>query len=460
MSKRACRTPSAAAANKELCVITTVDSDFEFRIYYPKPKKGAPPKPNVVGTLLSEKDNLYVKQIAISFDPPIPEHVAALTRVEILHPRQTTIVFCMFPDNEGKKHVIDPQHMYMLFETHQLKLEEAPHDDDESIIVSSYSKMYILLENDLFNNKYELIKDLSHSFFPTLLGKRYVDLPFYPPDDPALVVKDIPQRTALWFKQRASSEMTGTRAYQYLGYYSDELLGRPKPPPINPLDLRMGTISEPIVIMNYLLHYTDNRKVFETGWVSFVGRPGWGASPDGIIELSNGQRGALEIKTSASNLNMEPYYIPQVYMEMLSLNVQWCHLIKYMRKSKDGAIEHHFRRYQIVRHKPTEQLLLGLWDNALKNKDKLGDVLASEPYVKVRRYMTALCDKFPYEDLQPNTDAIEKYNNFRYGTGVEAKRALLIRSIRDRSTSGEDVMSREMIQAQMESYRELMKLIM
>lgn len=216
-------------------------------------------------------------------------------------------------------------------------------------------------------------------------------------------------------------------------------------------------MSEPIPIMMYLHHFPD-RTIEEVGWVNIAGKPGWGASPDGVIVLADGSRGALEIKTASDgDLSLKPHYIPQAFMEMMALDVKWCDLIKYGKQvHDDGTIVHRFMRYHIVRHKPTEQYLVGLISNAIKNKDRLGEVLASSDYVKARRFLQDLCDNVVFRaELKVNEDAIDAFMEFRYGP-EQSKRVRLINSIKER-TNDHFPMTRETIQAQMEAYKELLR---
>jgi hypothetical protein len=151
---------------------------------------------------------------------------------------------------------------------------------------------------------------------------------------------------------------------------------------------------------------------------------GWGASPDGLIvdphmtwdqvpaDISkhyteaerasfNITRGACEFKTSRTKLSMEAYFYPQVYLEMIVLNVVWCDLIRYRPgynysdEHKTWVHEDTAHVYRIYRHRPTEDLLLQLWKYAFSNVSKLQDIIVEDSFVQLRAFFTTLANQIP-----------------------------------------------------------------
>jgi hypothetical protein len=194
--------------------------------------------------------------------------------------------------------------------------------------------------------------------------------------------RKIPQRSGPWHRLR-STKFSGTKAYMAIGYFAD------KKQPMNAFQkraMRNGVMAEPYAVLSYLEHF-DRAVYYEVGFSCAPSPPypsNWGASPDGYIEnpeMSWDQlpedvarhlnpdewdvrRGCIEIKTTTSqNLNLEPYYLPQVYMEMISLGVLWCDVIRYRVgvRSDRVAMGDTANVFRVFRHKPTEDKLVELW---------------------------------------------------------------------------------------------------
>jgi hypothetical protein len=286
--------------------------------------------------------------------------------------------------------------------------------------------LYLIIANNMVASPAQgVVEDLvletqvdTKRFCNSLLKNVHV-LPWFPPDvDPAhygirIDTRKIPQRTPLWFKLRGT--VTGSKAYALLGYFV--------PPPPAPYNfykgssssfsafarsaMRLGTVSEDAAMIAYL-HAFPDRSFYELGWCPLPAPAplGWGASPDGLLEdpsmiswdmvpadvashYSEEERvanpgglakGACEFKTSRTKTCMEAYFYPQVYMEMMALNVYWCDLVRY----RPGA---EARVYRIYRHKPTEELLMRLWKRAIDNATRLQEIVydgSGGEYTRVR----------------------------------------------------------------------------
>jgi hypothetical protein len=161
----------------------------------------------------------------------------------------------------------------------------------------------------------------------------------------------------------------------------------------------------------------------------------WGASPDGLQsapseqivkhmpkelwelaaasrhgkESTGGERtwGALEIKTSRTKLTMEPYFYPQVYMEMISLGVYWADLIRY--KPGYGAYI-----YRIYRDAKIEQALFGLWKRAFANADRLQAIVQEPEFVKMRDYFTREANKIkPIDKIEEPKEVLAEYTAYK-----------------------------------------------
>lgn len=239
---------------------------------------------------------------------------------------------------------------------------------------------------------------------PPYIGERFHCLDWFPPDvEPAywglrVNPRMIPQRTPLWFRFR--SGISGTKAYKLIGYY---LGPEPKPGAYYSIDdegtftelqrtrMRLGSLSEHATALLYLCAY-PKRELHEVGWCSAAphGYPSdWGASPDASVfdpESPHDQWGACEFKTSTKKNDMEPYFIPQLYMEMIALNVQWADLLRYV---PDGTTH----VYRLNRDASTEQMLLRLWRRSITNQHTLHTIVQEPEYVAARKHFQALASQ-------------------------------------------------------------------
>ncbi len=285
---------------------------------------------------------------------------------------------------------------------------------------------------------------------------RFTALHWFPPDvspslyglriDPA----SIPQRTPLWFQMRGC--MSGTKAYKLLGFYVPTLEQDPTWN-INGTDetfdaqararMRLGSLSEDCCAITYL-HAFPLRSFAEVGWcdaprtgvAGALGYPiGWGASPDGVLTdpdmdwdavpddvrahwepllggdcaAATPRRGAAEFKTSRTKLSFEPYFLPQVAMEMIALGVVWCDLSRY----RPHDIAH---VYRVWRDPALEQRFMGLWRRAMScNSQELQRLVHTDrAYIDVRADLTRMARAMePYAKIDAPADQCDAYERER-----------------------------------------------
>jgi hypothetical protein len=274
-----------------------------------------------------------------------------------------------------------------------------------------------------------------NSIFATVDANRVVFLKWFPPDvDPSVYgikidPREIPQRCPLWFKLRG--EVSGSKAYVLIGYFADRQNNQPFSA-FAKSAMRLGTLSEDLVMIGYLNAY-PKRIFYEVGWVPIESKKSWGASPDGIIvdpEMSWDKvpsdvaknysksgiditHGACEFKTSRTKLGMEAYFYPQLYMEMIALNVVWADLIRYRperiydQNTKVWTYKDVAHVYRVYRDKPTETLLMELWARAQTNFSKLKDIVQEEAYARLRLYFDRKAEETEPTDvihMTPDTE--------------------------------------------------------
>ncbi len=414
---------------------------------------------------LSSQEDLTFDQGADSIDfviyfrPPVTRAHAEQAHVSIhyvgLQETPNKHIFGQYalpaPPTGGERLVLRQDELeYEIFETHQLRVSS------KGALIDS---MYVTIENNLTESKTrnDLLLhphvDMKLDFFTTHLGEHACFLDWFPADiDPKLYgleidSRKIPQRTPLWFKLRG--EVSGSKAYSLIGFFipakhtkdgtnynfykGSAFTATAK------LAMRLGTLSEDSCMLMYLCEYPEKR-FFELGWCPApTGYPvGWGASPDGLIEDKNmdwsmvpddikahypdAQRsafnitmGACEFKTSKTKLSMEAYYFPQVYMEMIALNVVWCDLVRYRpsrsynQLTKEWITDSTAHVYRIYRHKPTEEALVKLWSRASANTQKIQDIVMEESFVKMRDYFSDLAQRMPVHHvlaMKPSTQTL------------------------------------------------------
>jgi len=231
---------------------------------------------------------------------------------------------------------------------------------------------------------------------PAVPHPRIVPCKWFPPDiEPAVYgikidPKTVPQRSPMWWKLRG--ELTGSKTYSLLGWFMPAERNAPKEvfSKASKANMRLGSVSEALIVENYLKLYPD-RIFHEVGWCD-APRPeypkGWGASPDGWVEVPGAQGApgttiAMEFKTSRNKISMEGYFIPQVYMEMISLEVNHCDLIRYC-VSRDVA-----HIYHIKRDPELEDRLIQLWKLALHHPS-LYDLVRTPQFVQMRDELNAM----------------------------------------------------------------------
>lgn len=331
--------------------------------------------------------------------------------------------------------VVHYDYTYRVFETHTLRLE------------SDYV-LDIFLELDESNDfapKFDMTL-----FWTRRFQTRFVSLPFFPPDlnleQLALTVdlKTIPPKTSIALKQRG--DVSGTKASTLMGFYvptieEDNTWSYDAPKVFTPAQkkrINMGAMNEETAILFYLCMF-QNVSYKQIGWCR-VPQPlplNWGALPDGYIvdpnavvpkEIQNWypdldpSQGVMEVKCTEKNLTFEPYFYPQVYMEMISANVMWCDLVRFAKhttKTGNGKwkTEYNARVYRVFRHKPTEQLLILLLKYALNHKTELQKIVhEDERFVSFREFFTELAASEPCKMLTHNEtflDMIKEYDNYK-----------------------------------------------
>lgn len=269
---------------------------------------------------------------------------------------------------------------------------------------------------------------------------RYKSTQFFPYDiDPSafnlrIDPRTIPQRTPLWFKLRGS--VSGSKAYTLLGYF---VPSKEKDPnwtldgdrafsESQRSNMRFGSQSEDIPSLLYMATFMHTCLQM-MGWCPAPSwlPSSWGASPDGLIIDKNMSsddiapeyrsldptRGALEIKSSKTSLKMDPYYIPQIYMEMISLECAWGDLVRYRRSAScdpnthEWKYEHTVRVFRIYRDQRTEERLISLWKYASEHKDRLQSVVEEPAFVEIRAFLGDLAKSLPYREIKPTAEVME-----------------------------------------------------
>lgn len=379
--------------------------------------------------------------LIVHFRPPLDP--AQLTKVQMaIHytGRQTpkrSLVWCrtLAPLEEGIPLSLVPDALeYRCWETYQLQLQPG---------TNQVLALYCSVVNTSTHSKPELALqiqvDMKRPFLQETLGTQGTFLAWFPPDvDPAhwglrIDPRSIPQRTTLWFKLRG--EVSGSRAYSLLGWYTNS-------GPMTAFQkgaMRLGTLSEDYIVLSYCYAF-PGRSVREMGWCPappstplgpWTFPMGWGASPDAAVvdpEMTwdliptelipcyasaevrshfDITRGGCEFKTSRTKLVVEPYFMAQVYMEMISLGVIWCDLVRYRPARTWDAAKGMWRYddvanvYRIFRDPSLEARLVPLWKRAQANQHILERIIQEPEYVAIREELSALAAKQkPYHVIQ------------------------------------------------------------
>jgi hypothetical protein len=366
----------------------------------------------------------------IHFKPPMDHAAASRTRVSVSYCgekiQENTNLFTTLvspPGTEPIHYSLKPGHLeYQLFETHVLR-----------VYGTQIGSMYLSFENVLCNQfmdthaSIQLQVDMGLSFLPRHISGAF--LRWFPPDvDPimwGLVIDPslIPQRSPLWFKLRGI--VSGSKAYQLLGFWADRA-GTPFGIHARAA-MRLGSISEPYVFMAYLSVY-PGRSFQEVGWCKAPRDrypEGWGASPDGIFldptmtwdqvpeatreaycTLCDITRGAAEFKVSRTKTQMEAYFIPQVYMEMIALNVVWCDLVRFKHsryKNDHWIYEDQACVYRIYRDPELEKDLVALWKYALAHDN----CVIEKPFVDMRQRLETMAESMePVKQIDTSDETI------------------------------------------------------
>lgn len=333
-------------------------------------------------------------------------------------------------------HLLD--RFYVVFETLQLCQSE-----DETLTYSAYVQ---------FNNngKIEPAVDMTLHYLPQKFGARFKRIPYFPYDvDPTkygikVDTRKVAQRTPMWFKIRG--DVSGSICPKFVGFW----VPTKEEDPNWSIDakvvfsarakasMRMGRFSEENAFMLMLLN-TEHIVVELVGWCD-APKPfphGWGASPDGLLHdptmtwdrvpdsikqhldcaAFDPSRGALEIKSSTKSLDMEAYFYPQVYMEMIATETCWCDLVRYRKTTEQRQgkwIQHHHARiYRIFRHGPTEETLVALFKRSAANKSKLQSIIQEGAYCQMRDYLKKLATLAPYREISGTGDIFTEYEAYK-----------------------------------------------
>jgi len=434
----------------------------------------------------------------VHFRPFLARKTASETRMEILYNKKHLFNLPVVADGDGDPHQLTiwkNQLEYELYETHQLKID-AEKDLVEAMFVS-------------IDDTPKLVVNMKQTCIPRIVGlpERAIFLNWFPPNiDPAqyglkIDTREIPQKSALWFKLRG--EVSGTKAYALLGFFvpskqADKDYSFTKPAVFSEEsknNMRLGNASEEYIIICYL-HVFPDRNFYEVGWCPLpAGYPcNWGASPDGIVsdpamtwakinaalaadkddvyteaEMKKYDitKGACEFKTSRMKTCMEPYFIAQVYMEMMALNVVWCDLVRY-RPDEEARV------YRIYRSKKMEARMLKLWKYAYQNHQRLQDVVMEPDFVAIRASLKEMAAASqPYKVVRINADnaLLEKFQNYtEYLASFEkvlppveeedethVERAKKIARLERDPDGGGARMMIELIAAQMQDYGKLLQ---
>jgi hypothetical protein len=356
---------------------------------------------------------------------------------------------------------------YMAFCTHVVKVDKIVKSNGSSAITSSstvVSEMYLGISNNKLTTfkeyaSYLLQPDIdTHlDFLPERI--RMVSLQWYPPnaDLSKVQASSIPQRSPAWHALRAiSNGRSGSGISLLFGYnlpkskkeregWTFENRNKMPVSEWSRQAMRKGTLGEDRLL---LINGTVNpHQVFhECGWYDndkIFPSTHWGASPDGLlfdasIEVPQETKdaypdldhtwGALEMKTSTKKNTMEPYYIPQVYWEMIVLNVSWCILMRNHKQESYSEGKYHYRdqvhAYLIFRDPVLESNMLNLavktYERVTQGKEDLLKI-AEEPLHKgIRNILDTMAKEMkPYQCIDVANEplvgsALEDYYKYMY----------------------------------------------
>lgn len=220
----------------------------------------------------------------------------------------------------------------------------------------------------------------------------------------------IAQCTPQWVR----GEVTGTKAYNLIGFW----VPTERQDPNWTLDgdrvfdakslenMQFGKDNEDLAVMLYIQHTGNKVRNVGSYRAPHPYPSNWTASPDGIV---NGGQGVLEIKSSQKSLDMEPYFVPQVYMEMLCTSTQWTHVVRFCPPRA--------RIYTVHRDPDLEARLLVLIKRGIENKDRLQRLVhTDQAYIDMRAELRRLAKSLPYEEVEasePTRMLFEAYRTYR-----------------------------------------------
>ena len=389
---------------------------------------------------------------------------------------------------------LEDKFYYRVLDTHALRLDENG-ETFSSIEFTLHNTQLVSNDNTPI---LQVITDIM-PWFNAMIPGRVVGQPFYPVDPTVMEAltsvksQDVPQRTPYWFKLRGI--VTGSKGYKLCGYFP----GQSKFTAIALKRMRFGTLREDFVCYAYVNSVPYCYTVHLLGLVPYVDRPGWGASPDGLIvntEMTWDQvpaatraeyegtpgidikRGALEIKCSQADCNMRDYYYPQIYLEMMSLGAVWTDVVRYSEKrASDGAgtwsTKRECRVYRIYREKEWEDRIVNCILVALKQRDDE----TREKLYKTRRFTTLRADlrkkaqESTYALLMVSDEAFKSYTQYHSDAQVAKdvappeKRLALVDSIQERQLEivrlyeGEDKPTKQFIGHVIGQVRDLLSMV-
>ena len=305
-------------------------------------------------------------------------------------------------------------HVYVSGETHTIEQSES-----RETIVAAYIQME---EGGALRVHVDMELDWIGRHFPS----RFVPLPFTPPAlsgtlsllqlDP----RTVKQRTPLWKR----FEVSGTKASTLFGYNIPKdptwQYGARETHDASAIKrMRAGASAEVYAMMLYMCH----RSYVKVSVVGSAQAPppypvGWGASPDGLLDdpSTTPNEGVLEIKTTMSkNMDLKPSYFPQVYMEMIATDRQWCDIVRYRNRSHMYAA----RIYRVYRDPKVETLLYHLLRYAHYNRTRLREIIDDDNFTEMRRYFEDLSKVLPYQEVHMTPAIVDLFAAYdRYVSSV------------------------------------------
>ena len=219
--------------------------------------------------------------------------------------------------------------------------------------------------------------------------------------------RKIAQCTPQWVR----GEVTGTKAYNLIGFWVPTEAQDPgwtldgdKTFDARSLEnMRFGKDSEDMATMIYIQHTGNQVRNVGSYRAPVPYSSSWTASPDGIV---NGGQGVLEIKSSKRSLDMEAYFIPQVYLEMICTGTQWTDLVRFCPPRA--------RIYRINRDVVLEARLLALIKRAVANKDHIQRLVHTDKeYIDMRAELKVMARNMTYEQVEANDETLTRFEAYK-----------------------------------------------